>query len=87
MVKGLKVILYQNICLVYLKLAKGQPNIIEDAFCACNEAIKLDQKGSKAYYLRAKTRLQRTNIANEDFKYSIKDLKKALELDQDNPNI
>ncbi|KAL4477101.1 hypothetical protein ABPG72_015414 [Tetrahymena utriculariae] len=86
-VKGLKVVLYQNICLVYLKLSKNNCQNVNDAFYACNEAIKLDQKSSKAYYLRAKARLDKAALNNEDFKQSIKDYKRALELDPENQNI
>ncbi|EAR84044.1 tetratricopeptide repeat protein (macronuclear) [Tetrahymena thermophila SB210] len=87
LVKGLKVVLYQNICLVYLKLSKNNCQNVNDALYACNEAIKLDQKSSKAYYLRAKARLDKVALNNEDFKQSIKDYKRALELDPDNQNI
>ncbi|KAL4430467.1 hypothetical protein ABPG74_013317 [Tetrahymena malaccensis] len=87
LVKGLKVVLYQNICLVYLKLSKNNCQNVNDALQACNEAIKLDQKSSKAYYLRAKARLDKAALNNEDFKQSIKDYKRALELDPENQNI
>ena len=65
---------------MYLKLSKQNAKLIEDAIHASSEAIKLDLKGAKAFFLRAKSRLSRVNLLNEDFKLSIKDLKKALEL-------
>lgn len=54
---------------------------------ACSEAIKLDFKGSKAYYLRAKARQLKPIQAKDDFKLALKDFKKALDLDPTNANI
>jgi len=67
--------------------SKGEANLIDDAFYACSEAVKLDLKGSKAYYLRAKSRLYRADLGNEDYKLAIKDFKRALELDNGNNTI
>lgn len=60
--------------------------MVNDAYLASNEAIKLDMRSSKAYYLRARLRLCKSQV-NEDFKLSIKDYKKALELEPDNRDV
>lgn len=62
MVKSMKLLLYQNICVVYLNLIKTlndneSSRLVIDAYVASNEAIKLDMRSSKAYYLRARLRL------------------------------
>lgn len=42
MIKALKVVLYQNICIAYMKLSSNRQDLVEDAFLASSEAVKLD---------------------------------------------
>lgn len=62
-------------------------SLMDDAYAASCEAVKLDFKAAKALYLRAKSRLRRSPVTKEDCKASIKDLRKSLELDEDNVDI
>lgn len=53
----------------------------DEAMLDYTKAIALDPKMTDAYYNRAKIILSRKDIQNPDIKKAIKDLEKALELD------
>jgi len=69
-VKDVKLSLYLNIALAYIKLEK-----MDNALQSCNDALKLDETNGKALYRRATVLYQKRK-----FDDAIKDLKKAEKL-------
>ena len=54
---------------------------------ACEEALKLDTKNIKSYYLKARSRILNVNSGVEDLKLAVRDLKEGLRIDPTNKPI
>lgn len=63
-----------NLAICYLK-----ENLLKDAREACTRVLKYEQN-PKAYFRRAKSRLEDINANEEDYVEAIKDLESALAL-------
>jgi hypothetical protein len=54
---------------------------------ACEEALKLDTKNIKGYYLKARSRILDINSGVDDLKLAVRDLKEGLKIDPTNKPI
>jgi hypothetical protein len=54
---------------------------------ACEEALKLDTKNVKGYYLKARSRILDINSGVEELKLAVRDLKEGLKIDPENKPI
>jgi tetratricopeptide (TPR) repeat protein len=80
--RDLKIKLYLNISLCSIKMKEFPVSLI-----ACEEALKLDTKNIKGYYLKARSRILDINSGVDDLKLAVRDLKEGLKIDPTNKPI
>ncbi|CAD8165102.1 unnamed protein product [Paramecium pentaurelia] len=73
----IRIKLLLNLAICYIKEKQ-----FKDAIAACDYVLNI-QDNSKAYYRRAKARLDNINAEESDYKLAIQDLEKALQIDDD----
>ncbi|CAD8213037.1 unnamed protein product [Paramecium octaurelia] len=73
----IRIKLLLNLAICYIKEKQ-----FKDAIAACDYVLNV-QDNSKAYYRRAKARLDNINAEESDYKLAIQDLEKALSIDDD----
>lgn len=66
----------------YRAVAHQANNELDEAMIDYTKAISINPKMTDAYYNKAQITLSRKDIPNPDIKKAIKDLEKALELDE-----
>lgn len=81
-IREMKITMYLNISICSLKLQDFKASLF-----ACEEALKLDMKNVKGYFLRARSRILDINSSVDDLKIAIKDLKEGLKIDPSNKPI
>lgn len=80
--KTLKLALYLNMAICYLRL-----NDSKNSKAACEEALKIDPKNTKALYRRAKAITADINSTIDDYRAGLEDLNKAAAIDPSNTDI
>lgn len=78
----MKLKLYLNISICSIKL-----NEFSTSLKACDEALKLDTKNVKGYYLKARSRILDINSGVDELKLAVRDLKEGLKIDPANKPI
>ena len=81
-IRDIKIKLYLNISICSIKM-KEFPTSLR----ACEEALKLDTKNIKGYYLKARSRILDINSGVDDLKLAVRDLKEGLKIDPTNKPI
>lgn len=80
--RDVKIKLYLNISICSIKMNEYQTSLR-----ACEEALKLDTKNVKGYYLKARSRILDINSGVDDLKLAVRDLKEGLKIDPTNKPI
>ena len=78
----MKLKLYLNISICSIKLKEFNTSLK-----ACDEALRLDTKNVKGYYLKARSRILDINSGVDELKLAVKDLKEGLKIDPENKPI
>jgi len=81
-VRNLKVLLYNNLAASYLKL-----NDYSSAKSACDEALRLDPKQTKALYRRAKSIISIEKVSYDEYAAAYEDMKVAITLTPNDANL
>jgi len=81
-VRNLKVLLYNNLAASYLKL-----NDSPSAKAACDEALRLDPKQTKALYRRARAIISVEKVSYDEYSAAYEDLKVAIALTPNDANL
>ncbi|CAD8123681.1 unnamed protein product [Paramecium sonneborni] len=76
-IMDIRIKLLLNLSICYIKEKQ-----FKDAIAACDYVLNI-QDNAKAYYRRAKARLDNINAEESDYKQAIEDLEKALQIDDD----
>lgn len=78
----MKLKLYLNISICSIKLKEFNTSLK-----ACDEALRLDTKNVKGYYLKARSRILDINSGVDELKLAVRDLKEGLKIDPANKPI
>jgi len=78
----MKIKLYLNISICSIKMKEFSTSLK-----ACDEALKLDTKNIKGFYLKARSRILDVNSGVDELKLAVRDLKEGLNIDPTNKPI